>query len=166
MIYTFETTPLEGSCFCGAVTFKVIPPALLKGYCHCSNCQRFTGSPFLHTVHFPESSFQWTHVDPLNSNDHPLTQLDTYTYEVPGKATKIRYRCKTCGVTVANHNKDKKKITFPGTLFPRDEDKKIRDDVWELIKPDNHIFYGTRRIEIDDDLGKWEGYPDVSKRLG
>jgi hypothetical protein len=38
--------------------------------------------------------------------------------------------------------------------------------VWEIVKPDAHIFYGTRMLDINDEMGKWEGYKDVSKRLG
>lgn len=45
----------------------------------------------------------------------------------------------------------------------RDEGGKI--ERWELVKPSAHIFYGTRMLDIKDDLGKWEGYEGKSDRI-
>jgi hypothetical protein len=36
--------PLSGGCLCGAVRFEVTEPFLTAGYCHCSHCQRRTGT--------------------------------------------------------------------------------------------------------------------------
>ena len=36
--------PLEGGCLCGAVRFEITAPLLSAGYCHCSHCQRRTGT--------------------------------------------------------------------------------------------------------------------------
>jgi hypothetical protein len=38
--------PLTGGCLCGAVRFEVFEPALDAIYCHCTRCQRRTGSAF------------------------------------------------------------------------------------------------------------------------
>ena len=35
---------LTGACLCGAVRFEVTQPPLSAGYCHCTRCQRRTGS--------------------------------------------------------------------------------------------------------------------------
>jgi hypothetical protein len=35
---------LTGGCGCGAVRFEVSEPLLFAGYCHCTRCQRRTGS--------------------------------------------------------------------------------------------------------------------------
>src|SRR5438034_1653375 len=36
--------PLTGSCLCGGVRFEVTEPFLFAGYCHCTRCQRRTGT--------------------------------------------------------------------------------------------------------------------------
>jgi hypothetical protein len=36
--------PLTGGCLCGAVRFEVAEPPLSANYCHCTRCQRRTGT--------------------------------------------------------------------------------------------------------------------------
>lgn len=36
--------PLTGGCLCGGVRFEVSEPLLGAGYCHCTRCQRRTGT--------------------------------------------------------------------------------------------------------------------------
>jgi hypothetical protein len=36
--------PIRGGCGCGAVRFEVVEPLLSAGYCHCTRCQRRTGT--------------------------------------------------------------------------------------------------------------------------
>jgi hypothetical protein len=36
--------PLTGRCLCGAVTYEVTEPPVDVGYCHCTRCQRRTGT--------------------------------------------------------------------------------------------------------------------------
>ncbi len=35
---------LTGGCLCGAVRFELSPPPTQAGYCHCTRCQRRTGT--------------------------------------------------------------------------------------------------------------------------
>ena len=37
-------SPLRGSCACGAVEFQVTADFTTAGYCHCTRCQRRTGT--------------------------------------------------------------------------------------------------------------------------
>ncbi len=37
-------TPLGGGCLCGAVRFEITAPFISAGYCHCTHCQRRTGT--------------------------------------------------------------------------------------------------------------------------
>jgi hypothetical protein len=36
--------PLQGGCLCGAVRFEITHPFISAGYCHCTHCQRRTGT--------------------------------------------------------------------------------------------------------------------------
>ena len=36
--------PLTGGCLCGGVRYEVTAPPLAVGYCHCTRCQRRTGT--------------------------------------------------------------------------------------------------------------------------
>ena len=36
--------PLTGGCMCGRVRFEVSEPLVSAGYCHCTRCQRRTGT--------------------------------------------------------------------------------------------------------------------------
>lgn len=35
---------LQGGCLCGAVRFELSAPPVIAGYCHCTRCQRRTGT--------------------------------------------------------------------------------------------------------------------------
>lgn len=36
--------PLTGHCLCGGVRFEIVEPLVAVGYCHCTHCQRRTGT--------------------------------------------------------------------------------------------------------------------------
>jgi hypothetical protein len=58
---------------------------------------------------------------------------------------------------------DNKNWALRGTQLERDGDGKILN--WEGVKPTSHIFYGTRVVDVADDLPKWEGFPGNSARI-
>jgi hypothetical protein len=37
-------SPLTGGCLCGGVRYELTAPPLSAGYCHCTRCQRRTGT--------------------------------------------------------------------------------------------------------------------------
>ncbi|KAF9535727.1 Mss4-like protein [Crepidotus variabilis] len=144
-----------GGCFCKAVRYQVTGKPVTSAYCHCTLCQRLQGAAFISTLHFSASNFSWTHSEPHDA------ALDVF--EVTSKPWKKRRRCKNCGCTVASYNSKSELWSVWGTQFDRDEDGKIKG--WDTIKPTAHIFYETRLLDVQDDLGKWTGYESKSERI-
>lgn len=50
---------LAGGCLCGGVRFEVTEPALQAGYCHCTRCQRRTGTAASANVGIDGQSFRF-----------------------------------------------------------------------------------------------------------
>ncbi|GLB43534.1 putative glutathione-dependent formaldehyde-activating enzyme [Lyophyllum shimeji] len=113
-------------------------------------CQRLFSCPFLHTIHYPTSAFRWTHQEPHDA------VLGSYTIR------GTLYWCKKCGACVAALTPDDEACVW-GAQLERDAHGKIKD--WEAMKPTAHIYYDTRMLDIDDQLGKWLGYENRSKRM-
>ncbi|WP_431267628.1 GFA family protein [Dankookia sp. P2] len=42
--------PQSGGCLCGAVRYEITQPPLVTYTCHCTTCQRLTGSAFSSAV--------------------------------------------------------------------------------------------------------------------
>jgi hypothetical protein len=81
---------LKGGCLCGKVRFTVSEAPLRTFACHCSFCQRVTGSSF-----FAESIFQR---DAVRFNDGELRQYE-HVSEGSNKKVFVHF-CPTCGTTV------------------------------------------------------------------
>ncbi|KAG6813243.1 hypothetical protein H0H92_012880 [Tricholoma furcatifolium] len=145
----------KGTCFCRSVSYQVSGPPVLTAYCHCTNCQRLAGAPFIHTLHFPAEVFKFTN----NQPDEDL--LDTFV--PPEKSYKTRYRCKKCGAPVASKNGLTKRFSILGTHLERDAQGTLIH--FDELKPTAHIYYDTRVLDINDELGKWYGYENESERL-
>jgi len=113
---------------------------------------RYLDSPFVHTIHFPDSAFIWTHGEPHKE------ALDSFVQ--PQRPWKTRWRCKWCGCCVASHNSRANKWSVWGAQLERDEEGKIIG--WDVVGPTAHMFYGTRLLDINDELSKWDGYEGKS----
>ncbi|KAF9233433.1 Mss4-like protein [Melanogaster broomeanus] len=133
---------LKGSCFCATVTFAMFAPPVRSAYCHCTNCQRLMGKIYIPTA----CPFAATSV--LNY------------YENPSKPYKRRFWCKKCGVAVASYNTNTGQYSVWGANLERGLDGEILN--WEVAKPTAHQFYETRMLDVNDELGKWEGYEGKS----
>lgn len=51
------TNAVEGSCRCGAVRIRATAPPMLTMACHCTGCQKMTGSAFSTNVAIPTDAF-------------------------------------------------------------------------------------------------------------
>jgi hypothetical protein len=66
--------PWEGACRCGRVRFRITAPPLLTMACHCTGCQRMTGSAYSLSVAIPSDGFSVVQGEPviggLHGEDH------------------------------------------------------------------------------------------------
>ncbi len=56
---------LTGSCMCGAVRFELSRPPVAAGYCHCSRCQRRSGTAASVNAQLAPGSFRYLHGEEL-----------------------------------------------------------------------------------------------------
>ncbi len=50
--------PLQGGCLCGAVRYEITAPFVSAGYCHCTRCQRRTGTGSSANGRVPRAGFR------------------------------------------------------------------------------------------------------------
>ncbi|KAK4158751.1 Mss4-like protein [Cladorrhinum sp. PSN259] len=84
------------SCQCGFITLTTPPRSLFKGMaqCHCTICQKQSGSAFGTSIYFPTSA-----VFPLNPDLE--SKLSVYKHnESESGNTIVCYFCPRCGVRV------------------------------------------------------------------
>jgi hypothetical protein len=76
--------PLGGGCLCGAVRFEVTAPFVSAGYCHCTHCQKRTGTTRSVNGRVPRAGFR------LLSGEDRLK-----AYQPAGGVAKLF--CESCG---------------------------------------------------------------------
>lgn len=54
------TTSLTGGCMCGAVRYECASEPLMAGNCHCTDCQRATGTAYASVFFVPRSAVKIT----------------------------------------------------------------------------------------------------------
>jgi hypothetical protein len=118
--------PAEGGCTCGAVRYRMESAPIFVHGCHCTWCQRETGSAFATNAMIETDRVTLQKGEPMA----------IATPSASGKGQTI-LRCPTCHVAVWSHYAGAgEKIAFvrAGTL----------DDTTQL-EPDIHIFTSTKR---------------------
>lgn len=64
---------LTGGCLCGAVRFEVSGPILSAGYCHCTHCQKRTGTGSSANCRVAQADFRLLEGAELLSSYQPPT---------------------------------------------------------------------------------------------
>ena len=130
-----------GGCQCGAVRYEVTGEPKMLVACHCTDCQRQSGSAFGETMVVDEANFR-------------LTQGEVKTFESISAAGrgKLGAFCPDCG-TRLYHKPEWRQGSVsvkPGTL---DETK------W--LKPTVHLWTSSKQdwVVIPDDVKAFETQP-------
>jgi len=97
--------PLTGGCHCGAVRYELAAPPHLAYVCHCTECQRQTGSAFAMSMPAPRAAFRLLRGEPA-----------VYEREMPGGRRGRARFCGACGTRVYSEPFPDMVILRPGTL--------------------------------------------------
>ena len=114
-----------GGCQCGNVRYEIVGTPKKLVACHCTDCQRQSGSAFGMTL-------------PVNEGDFRLTQgeLKTFASKSAAGRAKLGAFCPECGTRIY-HKPEWRKGTVsvkPGTLD---------DTGW--LKPDMHLWTSSKQ---------------------
>jgi len=123
---TTETTIHDGGCSCGHVRYRMTSEPLFVHCCHCSWCQRETGSAFALNAMIES--------DRVHFLKGEVEVIDTPTRS--GKGQKIS-RCKECQAalwSIYAGAGDTVRLIRVGTL-----------DAPALVPPDIHIYTSTKQ---------------------
>jgi hypothetical protein len=128
-----------GRCLCGEITYQITHEPLFVHACHCTNCQKITGSSYWLSMFVLEGDFQLLQGKP--EVVHPPQQY--------GVATK--YFCASCACNIYGTHSYLKGLVLPATGT-------FDDTSW--FKPEAHIFTRSKQpwVEIPD------GTPAFEKR--
>jgi len=77
--------PLSGGCLCGGVRFEVTEPLVSASYCHCTRCQRRTGTAASVQARVAPGSLR------VASGDELIRAYD------PGDGGFLKLFCSQCG---------------------------------------------------------------------
>lgn len=135
--------PFEGGCACGAVRYKCDADPIMSFKCHCVDCQKASGGPFVAGVLVPLKSFQFTKGVPKY-------------YSTPSTAggNHIRGFCGDCGTRLTGGQNDAHPMPFIGVVV-----SSLDDRTW--YKNQMHFFVSQAQPwdKMDDDLPKYDVYP-------
>lgn len=118
-------TSYEGGCQCGAIRYEVVGEPRQVVVCHCTDCQRQSGSAFGMTMVVDEAAFRVTHGEPKTF----MSKSDT------GRV-KLGAFCPQCGTRIY-HKPEWRRGTIsvkPGTLD---------DTSW--LRPQVHLWTSRKQ---------------------
>ena len=126
---------IHGRCLCGAVEYAVPDDFRYAGYCHCSDCRRFSGSAFSAFGGVPRSSFR------------VLKGQDSIAHYRKSENTVLGF-CRTCGSSLYADKPGRDMIHLRlGTL-----------DEAPALQPQTHSYVGSKApwFEIRDELPQFQ----------
>jgi len=138
------TEPLQGGCACGAVRYRLASAPMFVNCCHCTWCQRETGSAFV--------------INAIIERDRIETAGETVAIDTASESGtgQIVHRCPICLVALWSHYGRRTQVAFvrAGTLDRND-----------LIQPDAHIFTRSKVpwVRLPEGARAFEVYYDTDR---
>ena len=137
-----DVTGYKGSCFCGAVEFKLSGEPEAMAYCHCDSCRQWSAGPVsAFTLWNPEAFKITKGIDNVSSYDqNPLTG----SQEVVSK----RRWCQSCGGHICTDHPTMGLIDVPAVVI-----KGL------TFTPGFHVHYQETVHPMVDGLPKFKDLP-------
>ena len=130
-------TPLEGGCLCGAVRYRLSAKPNFVYFCHCLDCQKESGSPFVTDMEIDRTAVTIT------------GSLTRYTRTGDSGKSIHRNFCARCGTTVLTEfDVDPKHVSIKACSL---------DDPSGL-RPDRHLYTVRMQpwVKLNDGLTRYE----------
>jgi hypothetical protein len=125
------------SCLCGGIAYEINGDLAPIQICHCSQCRKAQGTPFVTNIPVSTSAFR------LLKGQELLNSFESS----PGKR---RYFCKVCGSPIYSARADTPEVM-------RIRAGSLEGDL--QTRPAVHIYYESRTnwFDVNDDLPKLAG---------
>lgn len=117
------TNKIEGSCLCGAVTFSVKDDFKTFNLCHCTQCQKISGSAHVANLFTQPDNIEWL------SGKEFVTR-----YDVPEREIRTEF-CVKCGCNVPYVTHSGQNLLVPAGSLSRQP---------ETMTPEQVIFWAER----------------------
>jgi hypothetical protein len=141
-------TPIKGHCTCKAITYELHALPMFTNCCHCTWCQRETGSAFAMNAIIESSNFRIT----------SATQPKRVNVPTASRGGQMMFCCPVCSVCVcSDFGGNGEWTTFVRVGTMNDEGK-------ERVKPDCHIFTSTKLDWVDLTKERERGLPILEGR--
>lgn len=135
-------TKIKGGCLCGAVRYESDTEPAMVAVCHCTTCQKNSGSAFSLNLGMPEGSVAISGDTLATYEDHA------------GASGKPFYRrfCSHCGSHLISYGE-----AYPGILFIKAGT--LDDPSW--VKPGAHIWCDEKQpwVKIEEGAIQFRGNP-------
>jgi len=131
---------ISGSCLCGEVTYEFSGSIKVFQYCHCSRCQKITGSAHASNIIIDPNEFNW------------LTGEDNIgRFELAEAKHFASSFCKRCGSSLPWLTQSGKAVIIPAGTLDQDPE----------VKPQHNIYFADKASWYvnADDLIKYDALP-------
>jgi hypothetical protein len=122
---------LQGGCLCGSVRFELTAPPISSGYCHCTRCQRRTGTGSSISAFIDKDALHW------------LQGEDLIRGWFPSNDGAEKCFCSECGSHLFSRSRDGERVGIRMGSFDTDPG----------VRPSNrqYVAYAVSWEQIPDD---------------
>jgi hypothetical protein len=128
-----QALSLAGGCFCGAVRYAIAGTPQWAAHCHCRDCQRAAGAPFVTYIGLLRPQVTWNGAAPMSFRSSPGV---------------VRQFCRACGTS----------LTYEGARWP-DEIHILAATLDDpgLIAPQAHVYVAEKLpwVRLSDGLPRF-----------